>query len=211
MNRLSSDPIDILVASDAWGTRMILRVCAGLTRAQFHQRFAIGPGSLHDTLTHIISVMRRWTDRIAARTPRPNLYVVPGFPEISGEARDRTPVELLELLDEAERDLRAVVGEVRAASGVGEGAGVAGRLGLGSTLSVDWPGSEPGVMKTYTFTRGAVIVHLTTHGYHHRAQCLNMLRQLGATVPGVTAGTCEPSAVDWQAETESPAVVRGRA
>lgn len=33
--------------------------------------------------------------------------------------------------------------------------------------------------KEYSFTRGAVITHVTTHGMHHRAQCLNMLRQLG--------------------------------
>jgi uncharacterized damage-inducible protein DinB len=33
--------------------------------------------------------------------------------------------------------------------------------------------------KTYTFSRAAVITHIATHGMHHRAQCLNMLRQLG--------------------------------
>ncbi len=33
--------------------------------------------------------------------------------------------------------------------------------------------------QSYTFTRGAVLTHVTTHGMHHRAQCLNMLRQLG--------------------------------
>jgi uncharacterized damage-inducible protein DinB len=33
--------------------------------------------------------------------------------------------------------------------------------------------------KMYTFTRGAVVTHVTTHGTHHRAQCLNMLRQMG--------------------------------
>jgi len=33
--------------------------------------------------------------------------------------------------------------------------------------------------KSYTFTRGGVITHVTTHGMHHRAQCLNMLRQMG--------------------------------
>ena len=33
--------------------------------------------------------------------------------------------------------------------------------------------------RSFTFARGAVIVHVTTHGMHHRAQCLNMLRQLG--------------------------------
>jgi len=33
--------------------------------------------------------------------------------------------------------------------------------------------------KTYTFTRGAVAAHVMTHGFHTRAQCLNMLRHLG--------------------------------
>jgi len=32
---------------------------------------------------------------------------------------------------------------------------------------------------SYIFQRGAVITHLMTHGVHHRAQCLNMLRHLG--------------------------------
>lgn len=33
--------------------------------------------------------------------------------------------------------------------------------------------------KSYAFPRGGVLTHVTTHGMHHRAQCLNMLRQLG--------------------------------
>ncbi len=33
--------------------------------------------------------------------------------------------------------------------------------------------------QSYSFARGAVLTHVTTHGMHHRAQCLNMLRQLG--------------------------------
>ncbi len=35
--------------------------------------------------------------------------------------------------------------------------------------------------KSYSFVRSHVLVHVTTHGVHHRAQCLNMLRQLGVT------------------------------
>lgn len=35
--------------------------------------------------------------------------------------------------------------------------------------------------RAYSFTRGAVLTHVTTHGMHHRAQCLNMLRQLGVS------------------------------
>jgi uncharacterized damage-inducible protein DinB len=33
--------------------------------------------------------------------------------------------------------------------------------------------------RTIQFTRGVVVMQVTTHGMHHRAQCLNMLRQLG--------------------------------
>lgn len=33
--------------------------------------------------------------------------------------------------------------------------------------------------QTYTFTAGGILAHVLTHSMHHRAQCLNMLRQLG--------------------------------
>jgi uncharacterized damage-inducible protein DinB len=32
--------------------------------------------------------------------------------------------------------------------------------------------------RTIELTRGAVVTHVATHGTHHRAQCLNMLRHL---------------------------------
>lgn len=195
MPTLSSDPIDILITSDAWGTRGVLNICAKLPHDQFHRMFPIGLGSLHDTLTHIVSVMRRWTDRLAGRTPRPMLHAVAKYPHLEGDTKERSPGELLTLLDEAEHDLVAVMRAIRAENR------------LDSTIALDWPGDD-GTTKTYSFTRGCVVVHLTTHGYHHRAQCLNMLRQLGAPVPGVTDGYPEPSAVDWQAETESPPTIK---
>ena len=46
---------------------------------------------------------------------------------------------------------------------------------------------------------------MTTHGYHHRAQVLNMLRHLN--LPGVSDKLPEPSAVDWQGAVESPPVI----
>lgn len=195
---LTHDTIDALIASDAWGTRAILNICETLPREQFHQKFDIGLSSLHDTLTHMISAMRRWTDRLAKRTPRPMLHAVPEFPHVGGENSDRTPAELLAMHEDAARDLRATMDAIRRD----------GRLA--STISMDWPGSgaEAGLMKTYTLAVGVIIAHVTTHGYHHRAQCLNMLRRLGAPVPGVTPGYPEPSAVDWQVEVESPPVVK---
>jgi uncharacterized damage-inducible protein DinB len=194
MSKLSTDPVQILIASDAWGTKVILDICATLTREQFHHKFEIGLGSLHDTLTHMISTMRRWTDRLANRPVRPMLHVVPEFLHVLTEPAARTPEQLLKLLEEALADLTQVaqrtVDEHR----------------LGSLITLDWPDGD--VIKTYTFTRAAVLAHVTSHGYHHRAQCLNMLRQLGAPVPGVTPSHLELSAVDWQSEFESPPKTR---
>lgn len=33
--------------------------------------------------------------------------------------------------------------------------------------------------QAYTYTRATIVVHSATHGAHHRAQCLNMLRRMG--------------------------------
>lgn len=35
--------------------------------------------------------------------------------------------------------------------------------------------------KEFSFARGVVITHVATHGMHHRAQCLNMLKHLGVS------------------------------
>jgi uncharacterized damage-inducible protein DinB len=189
----TTDPIDIMLRHDAWATRTLLGACGKISREQFHQKFPIGLGSLHENLTHIISATRRWTDRLAGRTPRPMLHALPQYPHLSGEAIDRTPAELLALLDEAERDLAATVQQSRAAHFAG-------------TVSLEWP-AQDGKKKRYTFTHGAVVVHICTHAMHHRAQCLNMLRQLN--VPGVSDKLPDPSVTDWVAEVETPAVAVG--
>jgi uncharacterized damage-inducible protein DinB len=70
--QLTHDPYLALLAHNHWATGEILDRCRPLSHEQFHQSFDIGPGSLHDTLTHIISAMRRWADRIAEQpVPHP--------------------------------------------------------------------------------------------------------------------------------------------
>lgn len=142
----ASDPIEILLASDRWASQQILQVCATLPAEKFHQRFEMGPGSLHDTTTHILGALQVWTDVLAGREPRPR-----------PEGTNRTPAELLKMLDRIGDEFAAVVAAHP----------------LNESVSRVRDG------KTYTFTRGAVITHVTTHGVHHRAQCLNMLRHLG--------------------------------
>jgi uncharacterized damage-inducible protein DinB len=141
----TSDPATILLDQNMWATRNMIEACAELSHDQFHHKFELGPGSLHETLRHILAAMQGWGDLLAGREQRALL---------DGE---KTTDELLHLLDELGSDLAASA----AAHATDEL--VAGSRGG----------------RSYTFARGAVITHVTTHGMHHRAQCLNMLRHLG--------------------------------
>jgi len=142
-----SDPVAILVRQNRWATDNIINACRDLADEQFHQQFEMGPGSLHDTLTHILGAMRGWGDLLAGREQRSRL-------EADGK---RTVDELASLLAEISDDLES----------------------LATSHPTDESVSGERGGKSYTFTRGAVVTHVTTHGMHHRAQCLNMLRQLG--------------------------------
>jgi uncharacterized damage-inducible protein DinB len=196
MPTLTSDPLDILLAYDAWATKLLLEACRPLSRDQFHRRFEIGLGSLHDTFTHIIGAQRRWIDRISGRALRPPIAAIPGRPEIAHEGRDRTPDELLLLHAETAREFQSIARDLRSTP-----------EGLASTFTLDWPRAPeegPG-MKRYTFSRGCAITHVLNHGTHHRAQILNMLRHLNHT--GLSNALPELDLVDWQAQTESPPVL----
>jgi uncharacterized damage-inducible protein DinB len=164
----ASDPQAILLAHDRWATRNILEACSKLTHEQFHKRFEMGPGSLHDTTTHILGAMRAWTQILMGEQPGPRL-------EAGGQ---RSVAELLQLLEQCADAFSA---EIR-------------RLPLDQTVSR----TREGI--TRTFTRGAVLVQVTTHAMHHRAQCLNMLRHVGVSpLP-------PSSAVEWTwlADSSSP-------
>ena len=95
---LKSDPFEILLAHDRWATQNILKTCSELPAEQFHQRFEMGPGSLHDTTTHILGAMRSWGDLLAGRESRPRL-----------EGIQRTPAELLSMLEDIASDFATSV------------------------------------------------------------------------------------------------------
>jgi uncharacterized damage-inducible protein DinB len=181
---VTADPLEVLHAHNLWATRRVLELCRGLTKEQFHQSFPIGPGErggLHATLTHIISAMRRWADRIAEREVRPSLEKPPPGWTIEAEPRERTVEELLELLEEAAADLRTVGEEAM-------------RRGLEGVITMQL--ASPQGPKSYRFTRGASLTHALTHGHYHRSQCMNMLRQLGMKdLPDLDV-------CDWQWEVE---------
>jgi len=165
------DPIEILLAHDRWATGNVIEACDALSTDQFHQAFEIGPGSLHDTVVHIIGAMRGWTDMVMNVNP----------PRACLEQSRHSVSEIRTLHEQT-------TGEFETAARAGK---------LEDLLHAERGG------KRYTFARGAVITHVLTHGMHHRAQCLNMLRHLGIKE--------EPplSVLQWMLTTSPPDAISG--
>jgi len=146
--------IDRLLGHNAWATALLADRCRALSPQQFARRFEIGPGTLQRTLLHIVGAMRRWADRIGDRAVRPS---------VEDEVNAPTPDEIIAILDETAADLAAVVGCV-----VDE-----------DRLDEIMEHRIRGRDEPFRFTRGTAIIHVLTHGVHHRAQALNILRRLG--------------------------------
>ncbi len=150
-----TDILDRLLRHNAWATRQLIEGARSLSPEQYVCRFDIGPGSVHDTLRHIVSVMYGWADSIADRPRRPSLGA-------DGEGPVRSIDELLRLLDDAANEFQKTAGEI-----VEQGRN-------NEMMSVTFEG------RTWEFTRGTALAHVLTHGMHHRAQVFNMMRRLGA-------------------------------
>ena len=142
------DPMDILLAHNAWANQQMLNACAKLTEEQFHRRFEMGPGSLHDTVTHVIGAMRRWGDVLAVRADRPRI-----------EGTRRSVSELMAMHEEAAADLAETA----------------------KKYPQDQIITATRGTRTISGPRSAILAHVATHGMHHRAQCLNMLRHVGVS------------------------------
>lgn len=145
----TTDPISVLFTHDRWATHQLLAAMEKLREDSLHRTFAIGLGSLHDTIVHNVGAIQVWTDTLAKRTPRP---------WISDEKR--SVAELRRIFDQAMDDIVAVAPQ--------------GPMDEPFTRT-----NKAGI--TFTLTRVEIITHVATHGVHHRAQALNMLRQLGVS------------------------------
>jgi uncharacterized damage-inducible protein DinB len=163
----TSDPTQILLVHNRWATRNLIESCQALTHEQFHKSFETSLGSLHDTIVHILGAIGGWGDLLADREQGARLESSP----------ERTPAELLVMLDELADDFQVSV-EAHPLDGV---------------VSRSRGGQD------YAFTRGGVITHVTTHGMHHRAHCITMLRHLGVEALPASA------VVEWMLAADSPA------
>jgi uncharacterized damage-inducible protein DinB len=156
------DLLDRLLGHDAWTTRRLLELAAPLDEAQLDQEFDIGHRTVRTTFEHIIWNIECWTDLMSGRAVR------------SRPASTSSIATLTERHAAASAEFRQVAREIVDRQRLDE---------LYSDTLDDPPTEKP---------YGGTIVHLATHGMHHRAQLLYMLRRLGiADLP-------EGDALSWE-------------
>ena len=56
------DLLDRLLEHDRWTTRQVLTICRTLAQEQLQQPFDLGPGTIDETLRHLIRNVQVWTD-----------------------------------------------------------------------------------------------------------------------------------------------------
>lgn len=150
------DLLDRLLGHDVWTTRQLLEIALGLTDEQLDQEFDMGHRTVRKTFDHIIWNIKCWTDLMKGHGVRSRPALNPSIALLS-QRHDTASSEFLQFA-------RQIVDQHR----------------LDDTF-LDTLDDPP---KAKSF--GGVIAHLATHGMHHRAQLLYMLRRLG--VEGLPEG-----------------------
>jgi uncharacterized damage-inducible protein DinB len=143
------DLLDRLLGHDSWTTRRLLELARELSDGDLDREFDIGHKSVRRTFEHLIWNIECWTDLMKSRSVRQR-------PE-PGASMER----LLERHAAADEEFRTFAREV--AEGNQWDESFVDRL------------DDPPRGKSF----GGALVHLATHGMHHRAQLLFMLRRLG--------------------------------
>ncbi|MEM1445614.1 MAG: DinB family protein [Planctomycetota bacterium] len=161
------DLLDRLIGHDAAATRCLLELALPLSDADLDRAFPVGLGTLRRTFVHVVENAETWTDLMDGVDPR-----------VRPVATDESIGALLRRFDVVS------VRFARLARSIVD----AGRLDDCFVDVLDSPAKD----KSF----GAGILHIATHGMHHRAQLLFMMRRLGLPhVPEGDALSWEKSAV----------------
>jgi uncharacterized damage-inducible protein DinB len=153
--RFEVDTIAEYLRYSDWATARVLTEARGLSDAELDRPFDIGPGSLRKTLLHICDAESWWCDN----------WRQPGaWRELPADTSlSQLETRIAETIRRRDAFLAAQTDD--------------------SLQNEVAPEVRPGV--TLRFRRGESLLQLPTHGTHHRAQALNMLRQLGRTAPSL--------------------------
>jgi uncharacterized damage-inducible protein DinB len=138
-----------------WARLRMIDHLGALRRRQFDRKAEMGPGSIRRTLLHVLDAERWWQDNWRGRPPE--VY------EPTDESEDSTKILAALAVTAASRRVQLA-------------AMTAERL----TERVI---ARPSPDRELEFTLGDTVLQLSTHGAHHRAQLLNMLRREGVDPP----------------------------
>lgn len=143
--------LGVLFSYGDWANGVVLEAASRLSDAQLDQPFDMGIGSVRKTLLHIRFAEQWWLTNWIEGPGRP-------FPELPPTAtvgdlrtlwRETISARNAELAKRSDEDLRRIVEAV----------------------------PRPGVVRT--FPQGTTMLQLCSHGIHHRAQVVNMIRRAG--------------------------------
>lgn len=136
---------------DRWANDRILAKLIDLPDEALDRKFEMGPGSLRETMRHVYGADRIWYERIGG----PNSASKPLPKDINSTAQ---LIDAAHQLDDAR----------------------SGWLAGLSEEAVRQPIDYKNMMgEPYTNKLCDILLHVCTHGIHHRAQVMAMLRQLG--------------------------------
>ena len=153
--------LDTLFTYDRWATRTILEAYGELTQEEFERPLHIGSGSLERTLTHVVSALFFFVDRLDRRVPRPRL---------EKDGRAKTVAELLELFTQADREFSAAVTRTIETHAL--------------TDILNWTSADEGEIDPEDQVPYALaLAQMIDHGIQHRAQAADMLELLGKGLP----------------------------
>ncbi len=149
------DTLRECLAWNDWGRERLLTHTAGLSDGELDRPIPMGEGSLRKTLYHLWAAEFGWLDRWR---PQPDTY--------DAECHGEPVSEIARRFRETAERRNAFLTELD------EG---------GLTRTVTYT-NKKGVTSTFSFA--GMMLHVCNHGVHHRAQAVNMLRQLGRPMPG---------------------------
>lgn len=142
--------LDTLLAHNEGTTRRLIEQSAALSDAELDQEFDLGLRTVRLSLHHIIESMEWWTD------------LMNDHPQRSLDTLPHDPVSLAGL-------------QFRLDTVAEQFARIAHDAEERGRWDDHWPGREDQSSRRY----GTTLVHVLTHGAHHRSQVIHMLKRLG--------------------------------
>ena len=162
-----------------WARERLLGLASDLTDAQLDRPFEMGEGSLRATIYHLWAAEFCWLDRWQPQ--KKGTGSASDQPEQTQDASTRGACPLFPRYDaECHGESIAEIGRRFRETAAAREAFIAQLDDPGLVKTITYTNSK-GVENTYSF--GDMLLHVCNHGTHHRAQAINMLRQLTGEIP----------------------------